>query len=54
MVGESPRIHTILEVLKRPARADANVVIYREPGSGKELVARMLHSITAEGGIVWP
>lgn len=43
MVGESPEIRAVLDTVVRVARSDANVLICGETGSGKELVARMLH-----------
>lgn len=43
MVGESPEIRAVLETMSRVARSEANVLICGETGSGKEIVARMLH-----------
>jgi two-component system, NtrC family, response regulator HydG len=43
MVGESREIRAVLETVARVARSEANVLICGETGSGKELVARMLH-----------
>lgn len=44
LVGRSPEIRSLLEAVKQTARSEVSVVIYGETGSGKELVARMLHS----------
>ncbi len=43
MVGESPAIQKIKEMIDRVAPTDARVLITGENGTGKELVARWLH-----------
>jgi len=43
ILGESPKIREILDVIERVAPTDARVLIMGENGSGKELVARALH-----------
>jgi len=43
IVGESPAIKKILEMIDRVAPTDARVLITGESGTGKELVARWLH-----------
>ncbi len=43
IVGESPAISKILEMIERVAATDARVLITGENGTGKELVARWLH-----------
>ncbi|BDG61071.1 sigma-54-dependent transcriptional regulator [Caldinitratiruptor microaerophilus] len=43
IVGESPAIRQLLELTRRVAAADSNVLIEGESGTGKELVARALH-----------
>lgn len=43
IVGESPAISKILEMIDRVASTDARVLITGENGTGKELVARWLH-----------
>jgi two-component system nitrogen regulation response regulator NtrX len=43
ILGESPKIKEILDVIERVAPTDARVLIMGENGSGKELVARALH-----------
>ncbi|HNW99374.1 MAG TPA: sigma-54 dependent transcriptional regulator [Bacteroidales bacterium] len=43
MVGESPAIMQIKEMIERVAPTDARVLITGENGTGKELVARWLH-----------
>lgn len=44
IVGKSPAMHEVFETVKRVAPAMANVLINGESGSGKELVARAIHS----------
>jgi len=43
MIGESPAIMQIKEMIERVAATDARVLITGENGTGKELVARWLH-----------
>ena len=43
MVGESPRMRQIYEVIRRVAPTDSTVLIQGESGTGKELVANALH-----------
>lgn len=43
VVGSSPQMHTIIEILKNVAPTDSTVLIEGENGTGKELVARALH-----------
>jgi two-component system nitrogen regulation response regulator NtrX len=43
IIGETPEIHQIKEMIKKVAPSDARVLITGENGSGKELVARAIH-----------
>ncbi len=43
MIGESPAINKIKDMIERVAATDARVLITGESGTGKELVARWLH-----------
>jgi DNA-binding NtrC family response regulator len=44
MIAESRSMHPILRVMERVGPSDANVLITGEHGTGKEVVARWLHS----------
>ena len=44
MVGNSQTLLSLLRVVERVANTDATVLIHGETGSGKELIARALHS----------
>lgn len=43
IIGESPAIRQLLDVVRRAAPTDANVLILGENGTGKELIAREIH-----------
>ncbi|MDR1865623.1 MAG: sigma-54 dependent transcriptional regulator [Bacteroidales bacterium] len=43
IIGESPAIKSVLEIIERVAPTDARVLITGSNGTGKELVARWLH-----------
>lgn len=45
LVGESPAIQTLREQIRKLARSQAPVYISGESGSGKELVARLIHRL---------
>lgn len=44
IIGQSPSLLTALEKVKRVASTDATVLITGETGTGKELIARAIHS----------
>ena len=47
IVGKSPAMQQIYEVIIRTAATSANVIIYGESGTGKELVARAIHDTSS-------
>jgi len=47
MIGESPGIRQIREIVRQSADSEARVLILGENGTGKELVARALHNYSS-------
>jgi two-component system response regulator HydG len=47
LVGRSPAVRSVLEVVERVAPTDATVLVTGETGTGKELVARAIHNASA-------
>ena len=43
IIGESPQIREVLDIVARVASSQSTVMIYGESGTGKELIARALH-----------
>jgi PAS domain S-box-containing protein len=46
IVGQSPSLRTVLAKVDRVAKTDATVLLTGETGTGKELIARVIHSIS--------
>ncbi len=44
IIGDSPAIREVLEMIERVAQTDARVLITGENGTGKELAARLIHT----------
>jgi len=51
LLGNSPAWRTIVETLPRIASSDLPVLVMGETGTGKELVARALHAMSARKGL---
>jgi len=50
MIGQSDIMHNMFERIQQIAKTDANVLIFGETGSGKELVAHAIHSYSLRKG----
>jgi DNA-binding NtrC family response regulator len=48
LIGHSPALRGIIELIKKVAPTNATVLITGESGVGKEVVARLLHSLSAQ------
>lgn len=50
IVGNSPALESVLTEVERVAPTDATVLVLGETGTGKELIARAIHNISARCG----
>ena len=50
IIGQSPALQQVLEQVELVAPTDASVLILGETGTGKELIARAIHSVSARHG----
>jgi two-component system, NtrC family, response regulator AtoC len=50
LVGESPRLRAVLDVVERVARTDATLLVTGETGTGKEVIARLVHALSSRAG----
>jgi formate hydrogenlyase transcriptional activator len=50
IIGSSPALESVLEQVERVAPTDSTVLIQGETGTGKELIARAIHNISARCG----
>jgi DNA-binding NtrC family response regulator len=50
LIGESPALRAVLEIVERVAGNSSTVLITGESGTGKEVVARLLHGSSARVG----
>ncbi|HEY1525999.1 MAG TPA: sigma 54-interacting transcriptional regulator [Candidatus Angelobacter sp.] len=50
LIGNSPALEAVLEQVERVAPTDSTVLIQGETGTGKELIARAIHNISARCG----
>jgi two-component system response regulator HydG len=46
IVGDSPPMHELFEIIERVAETDTNVLITGESGTGKEVAARAIHRVS--------
>jgi DNA-binding NtrC family response regulator len=46
IIGSSPQLNTVLNLVRKVAKTDANVLITGENGTGKELIAQELHRLS--------
>ena len=50
IIGSSPALESVLEQVQRVAPTDATVLVHGETGTGKELIARAVHQLSARCG----
>jgi formate hydrogenlyase transcriptional activator len=50
IIGQSPVLRRVLKKVSTVAPTDSTVLIYGETGTGKELVARAIHNLSARNG----
>ncbi len=50
IIGSSPALESVLEQVERVAPTDSTVLIQGETGTGKELIARAVHNLSARFG----
>ena len=46
IIGKSAKMQAVYDLILKAANSDANVIIFGESGSGKELVARAIHRLS--------
>jgi DNA-binding NtrC family response regulator len=52
IIGSSPQLMSVLNLVRKVAKTDANVLITGENGTGKELIAQEIHRLSARAGEV--
>ena len=48
IIGSSPQIMSILNLIRKVAKTDANVLITGENGTGKEMIAQEIHRLSTD------
>ncbi|MEA2603327.1 MAG: hypothetical protein QOF89_4319 [Acidobacteriota bacterium] len=51
LIAESPEMRPVIELIARVGPSEANVLITGENGTGKGVVARALHAVSARAGV---
>ncbi len=49
IIGSSPQLMNVLNMVRKVAKTDANVLITGENGTGKELIAQEIHRLSNQG-----
>jgi DNA-binding NtrC family response regulator len=47
IISNSPRMHQVFELIRKVSRSSSNVLVTGDSGTGKELVARAIHSMSS-------
>ena len=50
VIGRSPAMTQVFELVKKAARSEANILVLGESGTGKELIARAIHANSPRAG----
>ena len=50
IIGRSPAMTQVFELVKKAARSEANILVLGESGTGKELIARAIHANSPRAG----
>ena len=53
MIGSSPAINGVMNMARKVAKTDANILITGENGTGKDLLAHEIHRLSARSGDVF-